>query len=264
MAKRECCICRKNKTRKSNSGYEKLVKCVTQLDASSLQLVVLRKQDRYPELYTEICGTEIDVIVAKEYYYHESCRCILLVTNDPGSNLNANISFKRLVKLVQQKIIDSGGVMKMKLIVEMFTKFKQAEKEPLEGLLTKNVKSRPITHFGNKLCFWAPPGKHEIVFSDEVPIEKAFEWNLDSDESNNIESAAKDIRKEILDHPKTFTKWPSSIEELYTSEVRIRPKLEKLLINILSRKGKTTERLSRLVQCIGQDVIYNTIKGRNR
>ena len=38
----------------------------------------------------------------------------------------------------------------------MFTKFKQAEKEPLEGMLTKNVKNRLITHFGNKLCFWAP------------------------------------------------------------------------------------------------------------
>ena len=42
----------------------------------------------------------------------------------------------------------------MKLTVEMLTKFKQTEKEPLEGLLTKNVKSRLKTHFGNKLCFW--------------------------------------------------------------------------------------------------------------
>ena len=188
----------------------------------------------------------------------------MLATDDPSSSLNADISFKRLVKLVQQKIIDSGGVMKTKLIVEMFTKFKQAEKEPLEGLLTKNVKSRLITHFGNKLCFCAPPGKGEIVFSNEVPTEKAFEWNLDGDESNNIESAAKDIRKEILDHPKTFKKWPPSIDELYTSEVRIPPKLEKLLINILSGKGKTTERLSRLVQSIGQDLIHNTTSRTNR
>ena len=117
----------------------------------------------------------------------------MLVTDDPSSSLNADISFKCLVKLVQQKIIDSGCVMRMKLIAEMFTKFKQAEKEQLEGLLTKNVQSRLITHFGNKLCFWAPPGKGEIVFSDEVPTAKAFEWDLNSDESNNIESAAKDI-----------------------------------------------------------------------
>ena len=117
----------------------------------------------------------------------------MLVTEDQISSLNADISFKRLVKLVQQKVIDSGGVMKMKLMVEMFTKFKQAKKEPLEGLLIKTVKSRLITHFGNKLCFWASPGKGEIVFSDEVPTEKVFEWNLDGVESNNIESAAKDI-----------------------------------------------------------------------
>ena len=75
----------------------------------------------------------------------------------------------------------------------MFAKFKQAEKEPSEGLLTNNVKSRLITHFGNKLCFWAPPGKGEIVFSDEVPTEKAFEWNLGGDQSNNSKKAAKDI-----------------------------------------------------------------------
>ena len=54
----------KNKTRKSNTGYEKLVKCVTQSATSSLQQAVLRKQDRYPELYTEVCL--IDVTVAKE------------------------------------------------------------------------------------------------------------------------------------------------------------------------------------------------------
>ena len=119
----------KNKTRKSNTGYEKLVKCVTQSATSSLQQAVLRKQDCYPELYTEICGTGIDVIVAKEYCYHESCRCILLVTDGPNSSLNADIPFKCLVKLVQQKVIDSGGAMKMKSIVEMFTMFKQAEKE---------------------------------------------------------------------------------------------------------------------------------------
>ena len=55
--------------------------------------------------------------------------CILLVTDGPNSSLNADIPLECLVKLVQQKVIDSGGVMKMKSIVEMFTMFKQAEKE---------------------------------------------------------------------------------------------------------------------------------------
>ena len=117
MGKKDCCIFQKNKTRKSNSGYKKLVKCNTQSGSSSLRQAILRKQDHYPELYTEICGTEIDVIVAKENYYYESCRCILLVAGDPSSSLNADISFKLLVKLVKQKIFDNGGVMKMKLIV---------------------------------------------------------------------------------------------------------------------------------------------------
>ena len=49
--------------------YEKLVKCVTQSAALLVEQAVLRKQDRYPELYREICGTEIDVFIAKEYYY---------------------------------------------------------------------------------------------------------------------------------------------------------------------------------------------------
>ena len=87
---------------------------------------------------------------------------------------------------------------------------------------------------------------------------------MDSDKSNNIEIAAKDIQKEILDYPKTCTKWPPSIDELYTIEVRIPSKLEKLLINILSSKGKSTEQLSQLVQSNGQDLIYNTTRGTNR
>ena len=80
--------------------------------------------------------------------------------------------------------------------------------------------------------------KGETIFSDEVPTEKAFEWNLDGTESNNIESSAKDIRKDS----KT-TKWPPSIHEWYTSEVCIPPKLQKLFNNILLSKEKTTERL---------------------
>ena len=46
--------------------------------------------------------------------------------------------------------------------------------------------------------------------------------------------------------------------------MRIPPKLEKLLINILPSKGKTTEWLSQLVQSIGKDLIYNTTRGTNR
>ena len=46
--------------------------------------------------------------------------------------------------------------------------------------------------------------------------------------------------------------------------MRIPPKLEKLLINIFSSKGKTTNRLSRLEQSIGQELIYHTTRGTNR
>ena len=124
--------------------------------------------------------------------------------------------------------------MKMKLIVEMFTKFKQAKKEPLEGLLIKTVKSRLITHSGNKLCFWASPGKGEIVFSDEVPTEKTLNgiWMVSKAIISQVQLKIYEKRYWII---QKHLNWPPSTAELYTSEVHIPPKLGKLLINILSK-----------------------------
>ena len=102
MAKKECCICCKNKTKKSDSGYEKLIKCVTSDAAANLQAACSTKKELYPNLYTELVGLELAVIVAKEYHYHESCRCILLKKLPQQINIKPN-AFVKLKDYIQSK-----------------------------------------------------------------------------------------------------------------------------------------------------------------
>lgn len=230
----------------------------------------MKKKDLFPELYTEICGYDADAIQCREYHYHESCRSLLLLSKESSSSKDLSSSssmqkaFKRLINMIERRIINQGAILKMKDIVELFSQYKEEENETLEGLLTKNVKSRLVNYFGKKLSFWAPPGKGELVLSNENPTEKAFEWGIEKPKGTEIKNVANEIREELLDLPKTFKSWPPSVEELSMTEIQIPSKLECFLINVLSHKGKTTERISRLVKSIGQDLIYNTTRGKNR
>ena len=118
-----------------------------------------------------MCGLAEGVIIAKEYQYHESCRRSFTVIRKSRTATTTQVSkaFERLTEIVQKRIVDVGGVMRTKLIVEMHTKLKMEENESDEGLITKNVKSCLINRFGKRLTFCAPTGISEIVFSEEIP-----------------------------------------------------------------------------------------------
>ena len=102
--------------KKCGSGYGKLVKCVPLDAAKPLQNAPSVKQEIYPNLQTELVVMDVSMIVAREYHYHKSCRCILLKKPAENKEKEQN-SFKKLKDYVQLNIIEKGKVIKMNHIV---------------------------------------------------------------------------------------------------------------------------------------------------
>ena len=116
MAKKECCICRKNKTKKGGSNYEKLTKCVTEKGAENLQKAAELRKNVY--LTTEISNLSPNQIISKEYQYHESCRKKFLNIKSTSSSSNTLKSFDRLLSFVKEHVIDEGQILRVRDIAK--------------------------------------------------------------------------------------------------------------------------------------------------
>lgn len=98
------------------------MKCVTTDAAKAIQKASSNKQEVYQDLYKELVGMEIPAIVAREYYYHESCRCILLKKHTEIKETQRN-AFIKLKDYVHLNVIEKGKVVKMTQLVEIYKTF---------------------------------------------------------------------------------------------------------------------------------------------
>ena len=171
-------------------------------------------------------------------------------------------AFVKLKDYIQPHIIEKGSIMKMNTVLEVYKNLITQYNEEESGLKTQNLKLRLQNHFGDKLSFWVPKGKGGIVYSEEAPstMESAYQ-NAHTD---IVADCGKIIRDEILNLPDSFSHWPPAQKELLSHNVSIPPMLEKLLFTIISSKKEKTERKSRLVKSIGQDLIYNASHGKKK
>ena len=261
LAKRECCICQKNKTRKCGSGFEKLVKCVTTDAATALQFACSNKREECKHLFTELAGLEVPVIVAKEFHYHESCRCLLL-KKLPVQNATKGTAFMKLKEYVQSNIIENGQIIKMNNSINIYKTFLAQCNEKEIGLKAQNLKFRLQNHFGEKLSFWAPKGKTGIVYSEETTCkENSF---YETTTANLLQDCGKLIRKDILNLGSPFPNWPPTGKELLSHKVSIPTVLEELLLSIISSTTEKTSRKMRLVNSIAQDLIFAATGGEKK
>ena len=70
LAKKECIICRKNKTSSTGSGYEELTKCTTDAAANSIIGHVNNTDDLYGK--TQLMNYSTGDVIAQEFWYHRS------------------------------------------------------------------------------------------------------------------------------------------------------------------------------------------------
>ena len=71
LAKKECIICRKNKTSSTGSGYKELTECTTDAAANSIITHVNNTDDLYGK--TQLMSYSTGDVIAREFWYHRSC-----------------------------------------------------------------------------------------------------------------------------------------------------------------------------------------------
>ena len=74
----------------------------------------------------------------------------------------------------------------------------------------------------------------------------------------------EEIREEISEISEPFLNWPPNENELFSCKIGIPPLLEKLFAFIISSTKEKTERKTRLVSSIAQDLIYATSGGEKK
>ena len=72
-----------------------------------------------------------------------------------------------------------------------------------------------------------------------------------------LKEAGRIVRMEILASPDVYSSWPPTGQELLTKKFEVPFSTETLLLSILTTSNKKTDRISRIVNSLAQDPIYN-------
>ena len=103
----------------------------------------------------------------------------------------------------------------------------------------------------------------EFVYHKSVPIEEDerswFFMNIEE----KVTKTAEIIREEIVKSPSSFSRWPPYPEEIDNKCVVIPALLQLFIETLLSKNHPVSQRVSRLTNSIGQDIIYNLTKKKH-
>ena len=214
----------------------------------------------------EFTGKSFSEIIAREYYYHRSCykkkANNLSKAHSSNNNLEMQIRdecFNVLNDFVEKHIIKNGQFVRMSEISNYHQQIQRDKNLEIKGDLIKNIKARLIKRHGeNTFTFFQKNQRSpEIVYCNQSERSKEEEFLLvDSDEQ--INAVANLIKSKIKEIKNPYSSWPAPASEIKQHNVFI-PRELYLFLEILfgkSAKGK------RLINSIGQDIIYNSTRGR--
>ena len=235
LAPNICIICRtKRCNKKGKTGYEALTTCETYDTASVLQNFVSSC-----EAVTKSASTRSEQEI-EEDNIGESC-------------------FAEIAEYVKDYVISEGNVLKMSTLAETYHNLQKEKHIRIKGDINRLLKDRLKNRFKDQLSFFQKgQGKADLVYSDETP--KKMESNFIA---KTIEEVASLIREDIKSFEGVFKKWPPESSKVRTENVTL-PISLKLLPKLFLRSNpcKESDRLKRLIDLIGQDVMFNATSGR--
>ena len=263
LAPQICIICRKTKTAPCGSGYENISKFVTEDAANTLK----EYADGYVdgEIKTQIqCFSPLEII-AKEFCYHRTCfRNIGRKTKEISTDhLKKRECLSRLKEYVDEIIFQKGWVVKVSNLTKFYEKCQKEIGIPVRGAENRHVKLHLVNIYGEKLLFYQKEiGLPELAYSATGPVEQ----NENSDflmltEVEKVKKVALIVKDELKEYESCFSTWPPSDKDLNRDTVI--PKLLKVFLQtLLTKSNDASDRVQRLVKSIGEDIIYNSSKGR--
>ena len=235
------------------------------MGAATLSEYAENSRDRYAEI--QLTGLTISDVKAKEFQYHRSCYRHLSRPETNKDQYEEKIArekcFEDLKGFVEKKIIKEGEFVRLNTLADYYGKLQDELNIKRKGDLVRNLKSRMINAFGEKISFFQKSeGLPEFMYgTEDVP----FKGKLGEDDPmENVRKVGKLIRAELLKAPDMYSSWPPDEQQLLTKEFDTPALTEALLLSILSAREKKTERISRLIDSEAQDLTYNASMGRTR
>ena len=277
FSKDTCIICLK-KWRYKKRLQEGVIKCVTETAKNSISEAAKLKSD------SRVIGlTESSCLVAQEAYYHETCRRDYTRKKERKKSATCSDevqietekahahAFNYITEYVENQIIQNSNVERMTMLKEKYLSFIQSKHPHVYNphYKTCKLKEKLQKKFGNKIKFWQPNYRSELVYSSYVltgcAVESAFE-NASSDE-RRLQEAALLLRRLIFDTFKDSPQmpWPPSSSYLLTQQDALPPMLIHFMTCLLSKqtsKINKSVRSERLVLSMSQDICYNITQGR--
>ena len=153
-----CVICQGKRTDSTLSGrYEKLVKCQTLDGAQTLQKYAYERGDN-KYLLAQIGHLSAKGIVAKELWYHSSCRRDYTrpIKEKSTDRIKHDSAFVQLIAFIEKNVINEGNIIKFSTLQDKYKQFQEEHDCPhIQGLISKNLKRRLANEFKEKLQYKA-------------------------------------------------------------------------------------------------------------
>ena len=254
LARIECLICRKRKTKKGGSGYEVLQQCVTESSAQTLLNYAEKSDDEYVKV--QLAGLTVFDIIAKEFKYHRSCYQIQkalstkeMMDENNESQIESTLRercFNEIRTFVEKEVIEDGDYININTLSEKYGKMQEQLGIEKKGVQNRHLKARLINAFGNRITF---SKKSEGLAETILNTEKVNRIGID-DPVELVKEAGRIVRKELLAFPDVYTSWPPHGQELLTKKFEVPFFTETLLLSILTSSNKKTDRSSRIVNSL--------------
>lgn len=254
----ECIICKKSSKKiydKRKNCYEPLTTCVTTISVDSIMASAKQKSDA-----EMLALSDIDLI-AKEAKYHNSCRRDYTRRDSRYPERNEFVtelkrahseSFNYLIGYIEESIIENCNVERLTMLRERYLSYMQEHfiEYYNEDYKTCKLKEKVQKHFGERIKFWKPNWRGELVYSESVEegnaIETAFE--MATSQSRKLEEAASILRRHILSeyHENKSSVWPPTSDSLQASTAAVPSMLSSFILNVISSKNKSSEKKTEL------------------
>ena len=268
-----CLICDRN-TIKIKQIKHHLVKCETMTAANSIQAAAESKRDEV--MLRKIRGLDL---IAREAHYHNHCRRNYtrmtsrkptFKTSEASQLLDAHThTFSYISAYIENTILAAQMVERLTMIRERYLQFllQNHPEAHNENYKTYKLKDKFIKHFGDRLCFWQPTTKGELVYSAEIDegqaIALAFE--LASSDEKFLEEAALITKRHINtgEHLSSEMPWPPSQHWLLSAELKPPPILKDFLSFVISGKSQQHNscKTAHLVESLAQDICHAATHG---
>jgi hypothetical protein len=282
LPQNQCIFCKKNRLSKCGSE-ELLAKCLTKNADDSIREAAAAKKDF--ELLAKIGPWDLRSLEAR---YHESCRKKYLRKDDRTHHCNVknqtaassstvsaqraanDAAFQQLCEHITQNIIHRGAVERMTMLREKYLQHLQEHSPEFynPNYKTGKLKARLIAHFGDKMNFWQPNYKSDLVYSAHIQTGEAVEaaFEAATSESRILEEAAAILRRNIqfAHHNAKDLPWPPSADSLAGESVSIPQSLTEFLSLVVTGKSfdHATEKSVRLSKSFAEDICAATTRGR--